>query len=334
MTFNVFSAGQKVLAAAFMQNFRHVNYGGPLLPVDVNGGSVNNTIDLGSSSYRFKDVYYSGIVNDGVLDRRVRKTASGSINAGQPVGLLLSDLSKVILMEGDISTATFLGFAVESKTNGQIIEIAVDKYDLGSTAYSVGDILFVKDDGALTKSEITDNWSSDADGTKNVTNYVPCAYVYDISSGTKIMINGITHISQYPHYMSCTLSPSYVTDGVNIQGIGTMTMLIPIQYPNSNMKLQKVTFQGFYGERSGNADMDVRLKHRKTYSNNILNNTNLDSNGDRILYMTANNIEALCHVAEATHLYVNWTQDGAPVSYVYPVQCYFVDQVKLSLIKS
>lgn len=69
MTFNIFSAGQKILSAAIMQNFRHLNFGSPLMPVDSNGSSVDNTIDLGSSTYRFKDGNFGGkmIVEGGQL---------------------------------------------------------------------------------------------------------------------------------------------------------------------------------------------------------------------------------------------------------------------------
>ena len=61
MSFNLFSAGQRILAAALMQNFRHVNFGNDLAPVDVNGSMVNNTINLGSwMGYFFKDGLFQG----------------------------------------------------------------------------------------------------------------------------------------------------------------------------------------------------------------------------------------------------------------------------------
>lgn len=80
MTFNVFSAGQKIPAESVMQNYRHLNYGSPLMPVDVNGSSVDNTIDLGSSTYRFKDLNIAGkaIIEGGQLtvggDKNMRNT--------------------------------------------------------------------------------------------------------------------------------------------------------------------------------------------------------------------------------------------------------------------
>ena len=57
MTFNVINAGDPGNAAPIMQNFRHVNYGNALLPVNSTGVAVDSTIDLGSSSYYFNDGY-------------------------------------------------------------------------------------------------------------------------------------------------------------------------------------------------------------------------------------------------------------------------------------
>jgi hypothetical protein len=65
MTFNIISAGDPVLAAPIMQNFRHVNYGGALLPVNSSGAGINNTLDIGSSSYKWKDAFLSGGLNVG-----------------------------------------------------------------------------------------------------------------------------------------------------------------------------------------------------------------------------------------------------------------------------
>ena len=60
MTFNIIAAGQLGQASKVMENFRHVNYGSALLPVDANGAGVDATIDLGSSSAGFKDGFFSG----------------------------------------------------------------------------------------------------------------------------------------------------------------------------------------------------------------------------------------------------------------------------------
>ena len=58
MTFNVLSDGDDILATPLMQNYRHCNFGSDLLPVDNVGGGVNNTLSLGSSSYRWASGYF------------------------------------------------------------------------------------------------------------------------------------------------------------------------------------------------------------------------------------------------------------------------------------
>ena len=57
MAFTVIVVGDPVLASVAMGNWRNVNYGNALLPVDATGNGVNNTIAAGSSSYRFSNTY-------------------------------------------------------------------------------------------------------------------------------------------------------------------------------------------------------------------------------------------------------------------------------------
>lgn len=57
MAFTVIVVGDPVLASVAMANWRNVNYGNALLPVDATGNGVNNTIAAGSSSYRFSNTY-------------------------------------------------------------------------------------------------------------------------------------------------------------------------------------------------------------------------------------------------------------------------------------
>ena len=65
MSFTVITAGDPVLSSIAMANWRHVNYGSPLIPVTTTGAGVDNTIDLGSSSYTFKHFYLSGTIDLG-----------------------------------------------------------------------------------------------------------------------------------------------------------------------------------------------------------------------------------------------------------------------------
>jgi hypothetical protein len=43
-----------------MGNFRHVNFGSDLIPVDTDGDGVDAALDLGSTSFNWKDAYFSG----------------------------------------------------------------------------------------------------------------------------------------------------------------------------------------------------------------------------------------------------------------------------------
>jgi hypothetical protein len=60
MAFNDIIDGDEILATPIMQNFRHVNYGNHLLPVDSDGDGVDATINWGSASFRFLNAFLSG----------------------------------------------------------------------------------------------------------------------------------------------------------------------------------------------------------------------------------------------------------------------------------
>lgn len=57
--FNNIQDGDDVLASPVMQNFRHVNYGNVLKPVDSSGNNNDDTLDLGTNTVRWRDFYYS-----------------------------------------------------------------------------------------------------------------------------------------------------------------------------------------------------------------------------------------------------------------------------------
>ena len=65
-TFNSITDGDPGLAAPIMQNFRHVNFGSVLKPVDTNGLNSSATLDLGTNTVLWKDLYLSGTANVGV----------------------------------------------------------------------------------------------------------------------------------------------------------------------------------------------------------------------------------------------------------------------------
>lgn len=58
-TFNSITDGDPVLATPIMQNFRHVNYGNVLKPVDANGNNSSATLDIGSSTVLWRDGWFS-----------------------------------------------------------------------------------------------------------------------------------------------------------------------------------------------------------------------------------------------------------------------------------
>lgn len=62
MTFTVISPDDDGDADVIMQNLRHINYGTTLNPVNDVGVATNNTLDLGSASTKWKNIYYQGIL--------------------------------------------------------------------------------------------------------------------------------------------------------------------------------------------------------------------------------------------------------------------------------
>jgi len=65
MTFNNINNGDPLDATKAMENWRNVNYGSALLPVNSSGSGVDDTIDLGSSSFGFKDGFFTGALTIG-----------------------------------------------------------------------------------------------------------------------------------------------------------------------------------------------------------------------------------------------------------------------------
>lgn len=63
--FNVITDGDDVLASPVMQNFRHVNYGNALKPVDSVGNATSNILDIGTNTAYWRDLYLAGTANIG-----------------------------------------------------------------------------------------------------------------------------------------------------------------------------------------------------------------------------------------------------------------------------
>ena len=77
MTFNIISDGDPGLASPVMQNFRHVNYGNDLIPVNSTGVGTSNTLDLGTATYKWKDLYVDGIGYIDTIDLGTNTIADG-----------------------------------------------------------------------------------------------------------------------------------------------------------------------------------------------------------------------------------------------------------------
>lgn len=65
MTFNNIQNGDPLDPSKVMENFRHRNFGSDLLPSDASGNPVDNTLDLGSATYGWKDAYVNNLIVNG-----------------------------------------------------------------------------------------------------------------------------------------------------------------------------------------------------------------------------------------------------------------------------
>ena len=92
MAFTVIVVGDPVLASVAMGNWRNVNYGNALLPVDATGNGVNNTIAAGSTSYRFSNTYsVLGNFSGQITSTLITGTAPFSIASTTKVANLNAD---------------------------------------------------------------------------------------------------------------------------------------------------------------------------------------------------------------------------------------------------
>ena len=127
MTFNIISDGDPVLAAPIMQNYRHINYGSALLPVDTNGSSVDDTIDIGSSTRGFKDLFLTGTIytqKSVKYEYSISATSSGvvikTIDIGLNTGVEI-DVYGAGLVDGTDFAISSIKFSIYKKLAGTII---------------------------------------------------------------------------------------------------------------------------------------------------------------------------------------------------------------------
>ncbi len=77
MAFTTIEDGDPLLAEVIMGNFKHVNYGAPLLPTNADGESVNGAIDIGDTTHAFRNAYIQILTLSNQARCDVYKTGSG-----------------------------------------------------------------------------------------------------------------------------------------------------------------------------------------------------------------------------------------------------------------
>jgi len=79
MTFNDLTGGTPATAADVMENFRDDNYGADVIPKDTDGLAVDDTLNIGSLTQRFKDGHFSGTLTaSGQVRAKVKKSGDQS----------------------------------------------------------------------------------------------------------------------------------------------------------------------------------------------------------------------------------------------------------------
>ena len=294
---------------------------GTQVPRNSSGVPEDNVQDLGSSSYRYKSVHAMDITSSGTrsdtynsYSRIVVKTSSGTVTAGTPVGYVIATPSIVKHMSASSTTERFLGIATETVATGNPVKVALDYYDLGTTSYSVGDLLFCSDTaGGITKTPITNvtDYTSGG-GTKNVTNYIPIGYVYATSTGvTKIMVNGII-------VDRTSLTGSFSLDTYDASGVNGLTV-------RPSDRLIFAIYSGYFDDNSGDESISVYISHDSGNSTHI--SWTGGGNFDKLLY----NQLVITNTTPAK--YVVWTIHSFGVnSTSYFEYLFFVDTIKLALM--
>lgn len=121
MTFTNITDGMVGLAAPVMGNFRHVNYGNPLIPVDSAGSGVDNTLALGSVAARWATIYgVSGFLQKDDDGATVGPTKTLYRKSTSPAA---NDVLGGVLFDGNNDTPSQVTYAqvqtvVESAANG------------------------------------------------------------------------------------------------------------------------------------------------------------------------------------------------------------------------
>jgi hypothetical protein len=175
MTFNNIVANDPGNAAPIMQNFRHINYGNDFLPVDSSGSGLTGTLDLGSTSYRWVDVFYDGRLNaysddgtelyqDWVTDsgfNYLRSFGDFTIKTLWTVGDIATD---------DLESTLSLTVSDVNETNSEFMDLYVNNYvgtdvTMGIAVQKRGtgtykNFIIRTDDGTTQTEKMKMDWSS------------------------------------------------------------------------------------------------------------------------------------------------------------------------------
>ena len=157
MTFNVISAGDAGLSARAMENWRHVNYGNVLNPVNATGTAVNATIDLGASGTKFKDAYLSAALNfstNTISDGQM--SGNWAMNSGNITGLTTLFVGTVDVGNLPAVQAVAGSVSVDNLPTVQQVEGTVEVSNLGNAASETTILLDVD----VVLDENTVGWTS------------------------------------------------------------------------------------------------------------------------------------------------------------------------------
>lgn len=208
MTFNLIANGDPAVAETVMQNWRHVNYGTDLLPVTSSGLGLNNTINLGSTTYRWANTYsvlgnFSGQVTAAGLVVNTTDLVVDTVNNRVGIGTS-SPESKLHLSWGN-DQLKFIGVSSGIKRIGASYTGYVSNNDYSAIEFaqagaSGGDIRFytMLSSGSLSeKTRISEAGffgigTSSPSQLLHVEGATPTAYINSTSGVVRLLLNSPT----------------------------------------------------------------------------------------------------------------------------------------------
>ena len=113
-TFNSITDGDPGLAAPIMQNFRHVNFGSVLKPVDTNGLNSSATLDLGTNTVLWRDLYLSGTVKAGVWN--------GDVVIGTYGGTGINNSTRTLTLNNSTTITTAAATVLDDTTVSAMVD--------------------------------------------------------------------------------------------------------------------------------------------------------------------------------------------------------------------